>query len=365
MTMADTHALRGEQTLPRLRRPEPRRPLRMEREQIADLLQAPGDPRALLEGLKRIFARGDQEVIRTWCERCAIVLGTDHRIVNLIRNLTYRLDSGERQREQFRPPVRDVYKLDTLVGTVYYANDDALNRQFFDVLMPDGKLHEPGLVDYLCRSLSEADIFVDIGAHTGYLACIAGVAGATVITMEFQQPLNRVIERNLVLNGVRRANVLEIAASDRDGMTVVPKYNAGFGSKLYDEQERGNARPFPPFGPNSQLVPMIRLDTLFADLESPPTLIKIDAEGFELRILRGAARLIAAAKTTFLVEYHCKHVGQFGTESAEIDTLFPPESWQVIHLRDQGMSELDRTGLRALIADHSGDDNIHLIFRPR
>lgn len=53
--------------------------------------------------------------------------------------------------------------------------------------------------------------------------------------MEFQKPLNRIIEGNLALNGIRRANILEVAAGDRDTATVVPTYNAGFGAKLYAE----------------------------------------------------------------------------------------------------------------------------------
>lgn len=152
-----------------------------------------------------------------------------------------------------------MFKLETPVGDVLFAQDDPLSQQFFKALLPGGRPHEPGMVAYLCKSLSDRDVFVDIGAHTGYLACIAGVAGASVVTMEFQKPLNQIIESNLVLNGVRRANILEVAASDRDGTTVVPTYDARFGAKLYSEQLVIQSWTFPRFGPISQIVPTMHL----------------------------------------------------------------------------------------------------------
>lgn len=363
--MTDTPSRGPAQSFPRKRRYERRRPLRMNLRDVEALLTRPDGPEGLRGVLSGLFLHGDWEATRDWCRRTAVVLGQDHPAVRPVTMLTRRLDDGERQRDAFHRPVEEVYSLRLPVGDVLYARDDPLSRQFFDALMPDDRLHEPGLVAYLCKSLTDKDVFVDIGAHTGYLACIAGVAGASVITMEFQQPLNRVIERNLALNGIRRANVLELAASDRDGVSAVPRYNAQFGAKLYDEQVARQAEPFPPFGANIQLVPTMRLDTLFAGLGEPPSLVKIDAEGFELRILKGAERLIAARRTTFLVEYHCAHVGVFGSDADELDALFPAAAWRVFHLRDRGMTELDRDGLRRLIAAHGEESNPHFVFRPR
>ena len=342
-----------------------KRPLRLSRAQAAALLTTPSDPTMMIGALKNTLFSAEASVTRTWCRRFSTVLGADDELVTHVVNLTNRLDGGERQRQVFRRPIQKTFRLVTPIGDVLFTKDDPLSEQFFNVLMPDGKLHEPGLVAFLCRVLNTNTVFVDIGAHSGYLACIAGVAGASVVTMEFQRPLNRVIERNLALNGIRRANVLEIAASDRDGVSVVPSYNAQFGAKLYTEQVGFEPNTVPAFGPSSQIVPTMRLDTLFADLDEPPTFIKIDAEGFELRILSGAQRLIAAGKTTFIVEFHAAHVAQFGNHASELDTVFPEAAWRVIHLQDRGMTELDRPGLRRLIARQDGIENPHLIFRPR
>ncbi|MEQ8586568.1 MAG: FkbM family methyltransferase [Thalassobaculaceae bacterium] len=329
------------------------------------MLTKPSDPTTMIGALKNIHFSAEPSVTHAWCRRFATVLGADNDLIGDIVNLTDRLADGRRQRQAYRRPVQKQFLLVTPVGDVLLSKDDPLSQQFFSVLMPDGRLHEPGLVAFLCRILNKSSVFIDIGAHSGYFACIAGVAGASVVTMEFQQPLNRVIERNLALNGITRARVLDIAASDRDGVTVVPSYNVRFGAKLYTEQVGFKPHLVPAYGPNSQIVPTMRLDTLFADLDAPPTCIKIDAEGFELRILRGAERLIAACRTTFIVEFHAAHVSQFGNDVSELDTIFPETAWRVIHLQDRGMTELDRDDLRRLIASQDGTENPHLIFRPR
>ncbi|MDF1791961.1 MAG: FkbM family methyltransferase, partial [Thalassobaculaceae bacterium] len=343
----------------------PRLPRRFDHRLALAIAQSPGHTGNLLHGLTSMFRLADPEVTRDWCRRCATVADFPTPDLRQTANLTKRLGTGEKLRSEYRRPTQRVFKLATPVGDVLYAIDDPLNQQFFSRLMPTGKPHEPGIVDYLCRTLTDRDLFVDIGAHTGYLSCIAGVAGATVVTMEFQRPLNQIIERNLSLNGIRRCQVLEMGASDRDGITMVPTLNAQFGAKLYDEQLDRQDHKLPADSPNVQMVPTMRLDTLFADMAEPPTVIKIDAEGFELKILQGAQRLISAGKTTFLVEYHVGLVGQFGGSESDLDALFPAGQWQVFRLQDHGLTDLDGASVKSQIETASQADGIHFVFRPR
>lgn len=332
---------------------------------VAALLDTPGNSDLAEDFLFNVFCHADRMVTYDWCRRFAVVVGRNDPALKHFVALTKRLNAGEIVRSGFQRTVNEVFKLETPVGDVLFSMDDPISRRFFKTLLPGGRPHEPGIVAYLCKTLSDRDVFVDIGAHTGYLACIAGISGASVVTMEFQKPLNRIIEGNLALNRIRRANILEVAASDRDGTTVVPTYEPGFGAKLYSEQVNIRLSTFPPYGPVSQIVPTMRLDTFFAGMEETPTVIKIDAEGFELRILSGAQRLIADRKTTFIVEFHTSHVADFGTDVSEFEKLFPVDAWQVIHLQDHSMTELDPDGLRKLIARQDGTDNPHLIFKPR
>lgn len=50
-------------------------------------------------------------------------------------------------------------------------------------------------------------------------------------------------------------------------------------------------------------VDSLRLDTLFKDQR--PDFIKMDVEGVELRVLKGATNILKKDKARFLIELHC------------------------------------------------------------
>lgn len=344
-----------------------RRPKRLRPELLKPLVASPGDPSPIRQILPILVWDAAPEVIRDWGRRYATVAGPDVDNASTVEALSDRIVAGDKVRALYRPSVDEVYTLRTPAGDVLYRLDDALNQAFFRTLMPDGTVHEPGVVAYLCHTLKPNDIFIDVGAHTGYISCIAGVTGATVFAIEFQKPLAQVIDRNLALNGLHRAHVLDLAAGDRDGMTTTPRYNPQLGAKLYRELEVQDQETPSLRDRNAEAVPIMRLDTLFADGE-PPRLIKIDAEGHELRILAGAKRLIAAGQTEFLIEYHTHVVGDFGSDTDDLETLFPADRWRVFELRDRGMKELEAESLRALVntpMPGEPESNHHFVFRPK
>lgn len=118
-----------------------------------------------------------------------------------------------------------------------------------------------------------------------------------------------------VLAGVVHPSLvkLNVAASDHDGDVLLWETDGNveqgqlispehFGFRLLDGPKR--ERP----------VPCVTLDTLAAE-HGVPDLVKIDTEGHELKILQGAAKLLAGAKTGWLIEFHscyladgCMHV---------------------------------------------------------
>ena len=59
-------------------------------------------------------------------------------------------------------------------------------------------------------------------------------------------------------------------------------------------------------------MPTTTLDEFVESFGRVPTLIKIDTEGAELPILKGAERLLRQSKPNLIVEYHggkCEHFG--------------------------------------------------------
>ncbi len=65
-------------------------------------------------------------------------------------------------------------------------------------------------------------------------------------------------------------------------------------------------------GANEKVLPVYSLDYLLAHVPSSrPTLLKIDVEGAELLVLRGAERLVAEWRPTMLVSVHPEQIRQF------------------------------------------------------
>ncbi|MDF1793565.1 MAG: FkbM family methyltransferase [Thalassobaculaceae bacterium] len=246
---------------------------------------------------------------------------------------------------------------------VKYCDDDFASRTFFDALMKDGHIHELGVVKLMLRTLAPDDIFIDVGAHTGYLSCIAGAKGAVVLAIELQQSIIPIIRRNAMINGLDRVHAITAAAGARDGLTSVLRYQPTLSGRAFGE---GEAKEFASLGNNAfDWIPVVRLDTLAADLPQPPKLVKIDGEGAELQILAGARELIAGRRTRFILEFHVTLVAEFGGRREDLYPIFPADQWAVFQIEDSGLRRLDRASLHALLDPQvHGGANPSLLFDP-
>jgi len=133
------------------------------------------------------------------------------------------------------------------------------------------------------RRLGRGDLFVDVGANVGYFSLLAASRGADVIAFEPNPDCCAQIESNAALNGYERIEARRLAVSDTRGEGVLfqgPAENSG-GASLKVGQ-----------GPSLR----VSTDTLDAQLDAcKPTLVKIDVEGAEVRVLRGAASMLGSS----------------------------------------------------------------------
>lgn len=142
---------------------------------------------------------------------------------------------------------------------------------------------EPEETALLLRLMSRCDRFVDIGANLGYYTCLALQNGRPVVAFEPQEQNLRSLFRNLASNGWQdgRAEVFPIALSDRPGLLTL--YGASGPSASLLPNWAGYS---PRYG---KVVPVSTLDRLVAGrYERERLLVKIDVEGAEYHVLRGA-----------------------------------------------------------------------------
>jgi FkbM family methyltransferase len=138
------------------------------------------------------------------------------------------------------------------------------------------------------------DVGANVGVHTVRLAKLAG-RGGSVIAIEPEPSLADRARRNIELNGLANAHVVNAAASDKSGHTVL--YRPG----AFDtNRARASLLCHPYLTGAAVTVPVVTVDEVS---DGPVTLIKIDVEGHEAAVVRGAAKIIERDVPTVLFEY--------------------------------------------------------------
>jgi FkbM family methyltransferase len=144
---------------------------------------------------------------------------------------------------------------------------------------------EPDETRFVERIASEVDIFIDIGANIGYFTCLMRNLGKHVVAVEPLRQNLDVLYANVAANGWQDIEVFPVGLSDTVG--IVEIFGGGTGASLipYWAGTSGVLR---------NTIPVNSLDNLVGErFAGKRVLIKIDVEGAEFAVLRGAERLSA------------------------------------------------------------------------
>jgi FkbM family methyltransferase len=163
--------------------------------------------------------------------------------------------------------------------------------------------YEQDEIRFVRHVLKSGDSAIDVGAHVGFFAIqMAALVGAAGRVYAFE-PLDAnadLLERSIAENAFtdrlmfRRAAVG--AAPGSATLTfAVETLNSGGAYLLRDGTE-------PLTGNQKKEVPVVALDAL--DMRRPVRFIKMDVEGAEPQVVRGAARLLAEDRPLILSELH-------------------------------------------------------------
>jgi FkbM family methyltransferase len=154
----------------------------------------------------------------------------------------------------------------------------------------------------------------DVGGHIGYysllLAELTGSTGAVHCFEPFAANAARIRDHVAANSPRARINLHELALSDRSGTAVMVAGGGADGrsSMSHLEDARGvmGAWSNGVFAAFSRVpVQRRRLDDMWADGIVPsPDFIKIDVEGSEAQVLRGASNLLRHAQPSLLIELH-------------------------------------------------------------
>jgi FkbM family methyltransferase len=158
-------------------------------------------------------------------------------------------------------------------------------------------------IRFVRSRVAAGDVAIDVGGHIGFFAMqMAAMVGPSGRVYAFE-PLDanaNLFERSIAENGFEdRVSFQRAAVGAAPGVASltypVETLNSG-GAYLLAE---GAA---PLHGNQRKDVPVVALDSL--DLRRPVSFIKMDVEGAEPQVLRGATRLLTEDKPMILSELH-------------------------------------------------------------
>jgi FkbM family methyltransferase len=145
--------------------------------------------------------------------------------------------------------------------------------------------------------VDEKSVVWDVGANCGTFA-FSAVHAANVVAIEADPFLANLLQRTVLRNGWSNVELVCAAVSDSRGLAEFTIAHRGrssnFLTKAVGRSQAGGSRAV-------LTVPMVTLDDLL-DHRPAPTFIKIDVEGAEVDVLRGATRLLSEARPVFYIE---------------------------------------------------------------
>ena len=175
---------------------------------------------------------------------------------------------------------------------MYYTNDVYIGQgldQYGEYSEGESALWK----QFVKPGMTALDVGSNIGALTLPLAKLVGLQGK-VMAFEPQRQLYQMSIGNLALNEIVNTSVLMCALGDVNGTARVPPVNytdvGNFGCVALNEPATVG-----------ELVPKITIDSLDSEVEKTD-FIKIDVEGMECAVLRGAQELIAKSGPILYVE---------------------------------------------------------------
>ena len=180
-------------------------------------------------------------------------------------------------------------------------------------------LHEFEGMSFAIHLLRQGDVFIDVGANLGSYSLLAsGVSGANSLAIE---PVPRTYDRLVENIGVNQlgakisARCLALSSPSGASSEAKIKFSSDRGTmnSVVDDSYKGS-------------VICVDVSTLDKECESlEPVLIKIDVEGFEEDVLRGASETLAKSSLlAVVIEGQADRVNKIFRDAGFIDVSYSP-----------------------------------------
>lgn len=164
-------------------------------------------------------------------------------------------------------------------------------------------LVEPEQTAIFAENLNPGDVFFDVGANVGYYTVFGSrLVGSRGQVIAFEPVVRNLshLYRHIIINDLQNVSVIPSACSDEISLAA---FSAGQNTAMghlaeTNETEKNESNK------NLTLVSTVTLDSIAEKLTIVPNVVKIDVEGAELSVLRGAENIVLPAKPKIFLSLH-------------------------------------------------------------
>jgi FkbM family methyltransferase len=192
------------------------------------------------------------------------------------------------------------------------AEDEGIDRVIYERGM-----YEMGTMNFIQENLSAGGTFIDAGANIGVMSLAAAKTVGTqgrVLSFEPHPETRTILEKNIALNGFSQIEIqpLGLGSGRSTGTLFSEEKNRG-GASLIDYEENDEHGAEIQIASLDSLVEGLNLDKL--------DLIKIDIEGWEFEMLKGAKETLNKLRPALIVEIDLHRKLEGGTVAEMVDFL--------------------------------------------
>ena len=186
----------------------------------------------------------------------------------------------------------------------------------------------------------DVDCFFDVGAHIGLIALPLSTQiskNGTIYCFEPSNTNNFYLNYHLEKNKVNNVKVIKKVVNSKSGLETdffESQEVSGMNSVIEIENKQISKKT---------LKKSISLDEFCIENKIFPQIIKIDVEGSEIDLLKGAKKLIKSKRPIIFLSYHPSHILKLGYTPSDFDKLIKNFKYSVFDIKLKKIKFLKNT----------------------
>lgn len=225
--------------------------------------------------------------------------------------------------------------------------------QGIDLAIFLGNMFERGTQNALRKWIKPSSLVLDIGANIGAhslpLAQLVGPSGG-VLSFEPTDYAYQKLLRNLALNPELASRVTPFncfLAAKNEAEVPTSIYSSWPLTPSEDLHAKHLGQAMPTKKANARSI-----DGVLAEMGNPAVqLVKLDVDGFETEVLRGATALLRDSRPVFLMELSPYVLDERGSSLEELLVCFAPHGYRFYHEQSERLLPTAPEDLRRLVGD--------------